>query len=108
MNTLEHTENYNKSMVASIIFGNMGWNFIFVDPKSKNFIKSEDVTKSWLKRKGISEMEFVGTCWNEYYSMKDAGIEYGLISYSSSDDEKIFNLSQQLDMKETYGKVFDF
>jgi hypothetical protein len=95
-------------MVPSIIFGQYGWNFIFVDPTSKEFVKDEDITKNWLKREKISETEFVNTCWNEYYSLKDAGVKCGLISYSTSDDEKIFNLSQQLDLNETYEKVFDF
>ena len=105
---MNKTTIYLTYMTPSIIFGTYGWNFIFVDTKNNTFVKDEDETKAWLLRNNIKPDEFVNHCWNEYYSMKDAGIEYGLISYFTKDDEKIYNYAQTLDVKSEYEKVFDF
>ena len=48
MNKISLTSKYNKNMIPCIIFGEYGWNFIFVDTKNNQCIKDEDVTMAWL------------------------------------------------------------
>lgn len=105
---MNKTTIYLTSMIPCIIFGKYGWNFIFVDTKNNKYARSEDETKAWLLRNNIKPDEFVSNCWAEYNSMKDAEIEYGLISYFTKDDEKIYNYAKTLDVKSEYEKVFDF
>lgn len=105
---MNNTKTYNKNMTASIIFGDYGWNFVFVDTKNKSWYKDETATMAWLNRNGISTAEFCNTCWNEYYNMKDSGLKCGLISYFTKDDEKIYNLAQNLDVNALYSEIFDF
>ena len=40
---MNKTTKMNKNMLAAIIFGKYGWNFIFVNPKTKEYFKSEAV-----------------------------------------------------------------
>ena len=51
--TLNKTDKLNKNMIAAIIFGEYGWNFIFVNPKTKEWFKGEQATKVWLTKKGF-------------------------------------------------------
>lgn len=108
MNNLSITSKYNKNMIPCIIFGQYGWNFIFVDTKNNTYVKDEDVTKCWLKRNNISVFEFTNHCWNEYDSMKEHGIECGLISYFTKDDIKTFNYTKNIDVSNSYNNIFNF
>ena len=108
MNKISITTKYNKNMIPCIIFGEYGWNFIFVDTKNNKYIKDEDVTKAWLKRNSITLYEFTNSCWNEYEYMKDRGVEYGLVSYFTKDDSKVFNYAKDIDVEESYNEVFNF
>ena len=106
--TLNKTDKMNKNMIATIIFGEYGWNFIFVNPKTKEYFKGEQATKVWLNKKGISVDDFIGHCWEMYDMCKNHGIECGMVCYFVRDDEAIYNLSKSIDVKQTYGEVFDF
>ena len=107
--TLNKTNKLNtKNMIATIIFGKYGWNFIFVNPKTNEYFKSEQATKVWLTKKGISLNDFSAHCWDLYNECKEAGIEYGMVSYFDDDDEEIFKLSKSIDVKQAYEEVFDF
>lgn len=106
-NKLSITNNYNKNMIPCIFFGEYGWNFIFVDITNNTCVKSEDITKSWLKSNNISESEFTQHCWNEYESMKDCGVDCVLISYFSADDETVYNFAKTIDVAASYIDVFN-
>ena len=108
MNKISITTKYNKNMIPCIIFGEYGWNFIFVDTKNNKCIKDEDITKIWLNRNHITEYEFTNSCWNEYDDMRDGGVECGLISYFTKDDAKVFNYAQGIDVEEIYKEIFNF
>lgn len=108
MNKLTLATKYNKNMIPCIIFGEYGWNFIFVDTKNNTCVKDEDVTKFWLKRNSISVSEFTNHCWNEYDSMKEHGIECGLISYFTKDDAKVYNYANGIDVVNSYNNIFNF
>ena len=105
--TLSITTKYNKNMIPCIIFGEYGWNFIFVDTKNDTFVKDEDATKAWLKRNAISDSEFRNYCWDEYRSLKDSGIEYGLISYFTKDDAAVYNYANTIDVKKSYSEALN-
>lgn len=107
MNTLSITRNYNKQMTPCILFGEFGLNFIFVDTKTNKCVKNEDITKSWLKNNNISESEFTQHCWNEYDSMKEYGVNCGLISYLSNDDETVYNFAKTIDVAASYNTIFN-
>ena len=106
--TLNKTTKLNKNMIATIIFGKYGWNFIFVNPKNKEYFKGEQATKVWLNKKGISINDFTSHCWDLYSECKEAGIECGMLSYFDDDDVAIYNLSKSVDVKQTYKDVFNF
>ena len=108
MNKISNTTKYNKNMIPCIIFGEYGWNFIFVDTKNNKYIKDEDVTMAWLKRNGITICEFTRSCWNEYEYMKDNGVECGIIPYFTKDDAKVFNYAEGIDVEESYKEIFNF
>ena len=108
MNKLSITTKYNKNMIPCIIFGEYGWNFIFVDTKNNKYIKDEAVTMAWLKRNGITICEFTRSCWNEYEYMKEHGVECGIISYFTKDDAKVYNYAQSIDVEESYKEIFNF
>lgn len=108
MNTLSITTKFNSNMIPCVIFGEFGWNFIFVDTNTNKCVKNEDITKSWLNNNNISESEFTQHCWNEYYSMKEYGVEFGLLSYFSKDDEKVYNFAKTIDVVESYNTIFNF
>ena len=97
-----------KTMIPTIIFGEYGWNFVFVDTKNKEWFKGEQATKVWLAKKGISLNDFSANCWNLYSECKEAGIECGMVSYFDDDDEEIFKLSKSVDVKKMYEEVFNF
>lgn len=106
--TLNKTNKLNKNMIAAIIFGEYGWNFIFVDTNTKEYFKGEQATKVWLAKKGISLNDFSEHCWSFYNMCKNNGIECGLVCYFVKDDEVIYKLSKSIDVKQTYEEVFDF
>lgn len=106
--TLNKTNKLNKNMIAAILFGEYGWTFIFVNPKTKEYFRGEQATKIWLTKKGISLNDFSSHCWFMYDMCKNHGIEYGLVCYYVKDDEVIYNLSKSIDVKQTYEEVFDF
>lgn len=108
MNKISITTKYNKNMIPCIIFGEYGWNFIFVDTKNNKCIKDEAVAMAWLKRNGITICEFTRSCWNEYEYMKDYGVEYGLVPYFTKDDTKVFNYAEGIDVEESYKEIFNF
>ena len=108
MNTISITTKYNKNMIPCIIFGEYGWNFIFVDTKNNQCVKSEDVTIAWLKRNNITAYEFTNHVWNEYDSMKDHCVTCGLISYFDKDDATVFNYSNNIDVTNSYNNIFNF
>lgn len=108
MNTLSITTKFNSNMIPCVIFGEFGWNFIFVDTKTNQCVKSEDITKSWLNSNNISESEFTQRCWNEYESMKDCGVDCCLISFFSADDETVYNFAKTIDIVESYKNIFNF
>lgn len=108
MNTISITTKYNKNMIPCIIFGEYGWNFIFVDTKNNQCIKDEDVTIAWLKRNNITAYEFTNHCWNEYDCMKDHCVTCGLISYFDKDDTTVFNYSNNIDVTNSYNNIFNF
>ena len=97
-----------KNMIAAIIFGEYGWNFIFVNPKTNEYYKGEQGTKVWLTKKGISLHDFSEHCWSLYYMCKNNGIECGMVSYFNKDDESIYNMSKSIDVNKAYDEVFDF
>lgn len=107
-NTLTITAQYSSNMIPCIIFGEYGWNFIFVNTSKNECIKSEDVTLDWLAKNNIAIDEYVNHCWNEYHSMKDVGVTHGIISYFTKDDEIIYNYSNQIDVADSYEKIFNF
>ena len=106
--TLNKTDKLNKNMIATIIFGEYGWNFVFVNPKTNEYFKGEQATKVWLTKKGISLNDFSAHCWEIYNMCKNHGIECGMVSYFNKDDEAIYNLSKSIDVKQTYDEIFDF
>lgn len=107
--TLTKTNKLNtKNMIATIIFGEYGWNFIFVNPKTNEYFKGEQATKVWLTKKGISLNDFSAHCWDLYSECKESGIEFGMMSYFEKDDEAIFSLSKFIDVKQAYSDVFNF
>ena len=108
MNKISLTSKYNKNMIPCIIFGEYGWNFIFVDTKNNQCIKDEDVTMAWLKRNSIRPFEFTNHCWNEYDCMKEHNVEVGLISYFDKDDATVFNYSQNINVLDSYKDIFNF
>lgn len=108
MNKISITSKYNKNMIPCIIFGEYGWNFIFVDTKNNQCIKDEDVTMAWLKRNNITAYEFTNHCWNEYDCMKDHYVTCGLISYFDKDDATVFNYSNNIDVTNSYNDIFNF
>ena len=108
MNTISITTKYNKNMIPCIIFGEYGWNFIFVDTKNNQCIKDEDVTMAWLKRNNITAFEFISHCWNEYDCMKGFCVACGLISYFDKDDATVFNYSKSIDVTNSYNNIFNF
>ena len=108
MNTISITTKYNKNMIPCIIFGEYGWNFIFVDTKNNQCIKDEDVTIAWLKRNNITVYEFISHCWNEYDCMKGFCVACGLISYFDKDDSTVFNYSKSIDVTNSYNNIFNF
>ncbi len=106
--TLNKTTKLNKNMIATIIFGEYGWNFIFVNTKTNEYFKGEQATKVWLNKKGISLNDFSAHCWNMYNMCKNNGIECGMVSYFECDDEAIYKLTKSINVKQTYEEVFDF
>ena len=105
--TLSFTTKFNKNMIPCIIFGDFGWNFIFVDTKNDKFIKDEDVTKAWLKRNAISEYDFSDYCWDEYRCMKDNGVKCGLLSYFTKDDATVFKYAKTINLEESYSEALN-
>lgn len=105
--TLSFTTEYNKNMIPCIIFGEYGWNFIFVDTNNDTFVKDEDVTMDWLDENLIAPYEFSNYCWDEYRSMKDNGVECGLISYFTKDDAPVYNYAKTLDVKGSYSEALN-
>lgn len=105
---MNKTTKLNKNMIATIIFGEYGWNFIFVNPKTNEYFKGEQATKVWLTKKGISLNDFSFNCCDLYIECKEAGIECGMVSYFEKDDEAIYNLNNSIDVKQTYEEIFDF
>ena len=105
---MNKTTKMNKDMLPAILFGEYGWNFIFVNPKTNEYIKSEITTKTWMKKQNISESNFVSHCWRLYDMLKNHGIDCGLICYFSKDDEAIYKLNRSIDRKKFYDEVFDF
>ena len=90
------TTKLNKNMIAAIIFGEYGWNFIFVNPKTQEYFMGEQATNVWLNKKGISLNDFSAHCWGIYNMCKNHGIECGMVSYFESDDEAIYNFPSPL------------
>jgi hypothetical protein len=90
------TNNYNDQMIPAIIFGEGGFVFVFLDTTNGMCVKSEDVTVEWLTKNDIAVDEFVRHCTSEYEAMKDMGVEKGIISYFSKDDEAIYNFSKTI------------
>ena len=105
---MNQTTKFNKNMIATIIFGEYGWTFIFVNPKTKEYFKGEQATKVWLTKKGISINDFTSHCWEMYDMCKSNGIECGMFSYFDDDDVAIYNWSKSIDVKQTYEEVFNF
>ena len=108
MNKITITSKYNKNMIPCIIFGEYGWNFIFVDTKNNQCVKDEDVTTAWMNRNNITANEFTNHVCNEYNCMKDNGVTCGLISYFDKDDATVFNYSNSIDVANSYNTVFNF
>ena len=105
---MKKTTKLNNNMIATIIFGKYGWNFIFVNPKTKEYFKGEQATKVWLTKKGISLNNFSEHCWDLYNMCKSNGIECGMVSYFEKDDEAIYNISKSIDVNKAYHEVFNF
>ena len=108
MNTISITTKYNKNMIPCIIFGEYGWNFIFVDTKNNQCVKSEEATTAWMNRNNITGHEFINHVWIEYDYMKDNGVTCGLISYFDKDDSTVFNYSKSIDVTNSYNNIFNF
>lgn len=105
---MKNTTSMTKNMTPAIIFGNYGWNFVFVDTKAQTWLQSEDATKVWLKKNGITPAEFTNYVWSEYNYMKDSGVKCGLMSYFTKDDEKIYNFAKTIDVNKFYNEAFNF
>lgn len=105
---MNKTTKMNKNMLPAIIFGEYGWNFIFVNPKTKEYFKSEVSTKAWLNKQGISINDFITRCWDLYNMCKNHEIESGMVSFFDKDDEAIYNLTHSIDVKKVYEEVFNF
>ena len=105
---MNKTTKMNKNMIPAIIYGEYGWNFIFVNPKTKEYFKSEVSTKAWLNKQGISINDFSARCWDLYDMCKNHGIECGMVCFFVKDDEAIYNLTKTIDVKKFYEQVFDF
>ena len=105
---MNKTTQLNKNMIATIIFGEYGWNFIFVNPKTNEYFKGEQATKVWLNKKGISLIDFREHCWSLYDMCKNHGIECGMVCYFVKDDEAIYNFTKTIDVNKAYDEIFDF
>ena len=105
---MNKTTKMNKNMLAAIIYGEYGWNFIFVNPKTKEYFKSEVSTKAWLNKHGISINDFSARCWDLYNMCKNHEIESGMVSFFDKDDEAIYNLTHTIDVKKVYEEIFNF
>ena len=105
--TLSFTTKFNKNMIPCIIFGEYGWNFIFVDTKNDTFVKDEDLTMDWLDENLITPYEFRNYCWDEYRCMKDNEVKNGLISYFTKDDITVHNYAKTIDVKKSYSEALN-
>ena len=99
---MNKTTKMNKNMIPAIIFGEYGWNFLFVNPKTKEYFKSESATKAWLKGQNISVDSFTVKCWEIYDMFKVDGIEYGLVCFFAKDDKVISKLNHSIDVEKFY------
>lgn len=105
---MNKTTKMNNNMTGAILFGEFGWNFVFVNPNTKEYYKNESTTKAWLNNNGISIGDFTNHCWNMYDMCKRNGINCGLVSFFDKDDEAIYNLSKSIDINKFYDEAFDF
>ena len=108
MNKISITAKYNKNMIPCIIFGEYGWNFIFVDTKNNKCVKSEEATTAWMNRNNITANEFSAHIWSEYNNMKEMNVECGMFAYFTKDDEKVYNYSQSINVADSYIDIFNF
>ncbi len=99
------TNTYNSNMIPCIIFGENGFSFIFIDTKNNTGIKSVDATVEWLTENNIEFDEFSNHCVTEYNYMKDMGVEKGIISYFSKDDETINNFCKTIKEADSSEKI---
>lgn len=108
MNKISITSKYNKNMIPCIIFGEYGWNFIFIDTKNNQCVKDEATTIAWMKRNNINAYEFRTHIWSEYNNMKEWNVECGMFSYFTKDDEKVFNYTKTINVSDSYNNIFNF
>lgn len=106
--TMNKTTKMNENMLPAILFGEFGWNFLFVNPKTKEYLKSEIATKAWLNNQRFSITAFTNRCWDFYNMCKNHGIECGIVCFFVKDDEAIYKLSKTIDVKKFYDEAFDF
>ena len=95
---MNNTNTYNDNMIPCIIFGEVGFVFVFLNTTNGMCIKSEDVTIEWLTKNNIAADEFVMHCVTELEAMKDRNVEKGIIAYFSKDDEIIYNYSKTMNL----------
>lgn len=105
---MNNTTKMNNKMIAAILFGEFGWNFVFVNPKTKEYCKNESATIAWLNKNGINVGDFTNHCWNMYDMCKRGGINCGLVSFFDKDDETIYNLTHSIDVNKFYDEAFNF
>jgi hypothetical protein len=107
MKNLTITNQYNDNMIPCIIFDEFEPVFIFVDTKNNVCCKNGYATVEWLDKNNISTDELNRRYETEYGKL-DPDVEYGIFAYFSEDEETICNYSKQIDVEDSYEKIFKF
>lgn len=107
MKNLTITNQYNDNMIPAIIFDEFEPVFIFVDPNTNTCCKNDYATVEWLDKNNITIDELTRRYDAEYDAI-DPDVEYGIFAYFSEDEETIYNYSNQIDVAESYEKIFKF
>lgn len=108
MKNLTITNQYNDNMIPCIIFDEFEPVFIFVDTKNNVCCKNGYATVEWLDKNNITIDELNRRYETEYGKLDHDVDEYGIFAYFSEDEETICNYSKQIDVEDSYEKIFKF
>lgn len=107
MKNLTITNQYNDNMIPCIIFDEFEPVFIFVDPNTNTCCKNDYATVEWLDKNNIT-IDELNRRYNNECEALDNDFEYGIFAYFSEDEETICNYSKQIDVEDSYEKIFKF